>query len=70
MAQEGEQRECNVTGDSNGGDRHVRDDGIPAVVNNAAIPSLVDGAGFSTSGVVNAESQCGDNHTCESEEED
>jgi len=70
MAQEREQSECNVTGDANGADRHMSDDRIPAVVYNAAIPSLVDGAGFSTSGVVNAESQCGDNHTCESEEED
>lgn len=68
LAREGKDCQEKVAGDPDGGDRDVVDDGERAVIDDAAVPACVDGAGLGRGGVVHLKSQGGNDDAGEGQE--
>jgi len=64
-ARKGQDCQEQVTRNTDGGHRNVPDDGKGTVVDDTAVPLLVDGAGFGSGGIVNLEGQSGDHQAGE-----
>jgi hypothetical protein len=69
-AHEGENREQEVSGNADGGDGNVVHLSEGAVVDDAAVPVLIDGAGLGAGVVVNFEGEGGVDNAGQSNEED
>jgi len=63
--EEGQCAEEQVAGDTEGGDGDVGDFGVGAVIDDAAVPLFVDGAGLGRGGVVDLEGEGGDDESGE-----
>jgi hypothetical protein len=60
LAEKGEEGDGGVANDAEGGDGDAEEDGVAAVVDDAAIPVGVDVAGLDAGGVVDVQGEGGD----------
>ena len=59
LVREGKNCQKKIAGDTDGGDGNVKEDSVGAVIDDAAVPALVDGAGLRGCGVVHLKSEGG-----------